>query len=328
MSDQPYHGPAPWPGQLAELDAAHPARRAVEIAAAGAHHLALIGDGPGRLPARRLHSLLPDLDPGTAAQLERSGLPPVDPAHRRPPWQTLHPTRASGDAAAREWCRQANTLLGGRHHPGAAALAHRGVLYCEDFADLAHHTVNALVAILQDRRVLLRGARWQVDRPADLQLVAASTGCPDGGRDRCACPPLAHQRHLGRAARLLDRVDIRAGLPPAGLPAPPGPDTAPVATLVSEARAAAAKRWTRLGEPYTVNAHATTAAMHAAIRAARAVPTTVLAPLRHAVDVGALSARGARGALRVAWTIADLAGAPAPTPEHVTEALAWRTGPT
>jgi magnesium chelatase family protein len=266
----------------------------VLIAAAGRHHLALTGDPAGAaVLARRLHRLLPDLDPGPAATVTglhaQAGLTRPDPL--RPPWQHPAPTVEVVD------------LIGGRQRPGAVTLAHDGLLYLDQLQALHPHAVSALVAVLDQRRVVLQTAGGQETRPAEQQLVAA-------------CPGTS--RFPAWAARLLDRIDLRTHLTDT-----PGPDTSgDAADRVREARRTARNRWLRLGQASPVNANATPDALHLALRG---TPPAALHLVHHQVAVGALSDRGRVGVLRVAFTIADLCGRQFPTDEDVAEALAWRT---
>jgi magnesium chelatase family protein len=269
--------------------------RAVLIAAAGRHHLALTGNPDGcAVLAHRLHTLLPDLDPGQAVTVAgvhaQAGLTRPDPL--RPPWQ--HP------AATLEVV----DLIGGRHRPGVVTLAHDGLLYLDHIQALHPNAFSALVAVLEARRVLLQTADGQLTRPADLHLVAA---CPGASR------------FPAWAARLLDRIDIRTHL---DTTTPDPDDSTTTVAQVRAARHAAKTRWLWLGQVVTVNAHATQAALHAALRGTAA---QALHLVDHHVAAGALSGRGRLGVLRVALTIADLAGHHLPTVDDMAEALAWRT---
>ena len=305
---------------LVDLSAAHPDRRILEIAAAGGHHLALFGPvGSGKaMLAHRLPALLPDLDARTAgvvADLYRTAGQPEQygPAERRPPWQAPHHTMSLP------------ALLGNPRRPGTVSLAHGGVLYCDDAGELPSAAVDALCTVLDQRRVVLGPARTVY--PARFQLVLATTGCPqpDPGGARCGCPPGGHRRYLARLSRLLDRVDIHATLPAmtADPAAAAGESSADVVARVAQARAVAAARWAR--HRGATNRDVGSTALHASLTA---VPARRLEPLRAQVAAGAVSTRGAVSVLRLAWTIADLAGHTRPTAADVTEAVALRTNTT
>ncbi len=325
--------PAAWPhrnawpdADLPDLPATHPGRRILEIAAAGGHHLAFIGPtGSGTvILAHRLPGLLPDLDEPTAvevAQLHRAaGLSDPDaPPPARPLWQAPHHTISLP------------ALVGGRNRPGAVSLAHGGVLFCDEAGELPAPAVDALRTVLDHRRVVLgTGASpGQVVYPARVHLVAATTGCPQpasaGSVAGCGCPPGVHRRYLARLSRLLDRVDIHATLPAiaADPTAPPGETSADVARRVARARAVAAARWARRRGGST-NGDAGSDALKASLTG---VPAERFEPLAARVAAGRLSTRGAASVLRLAWTVADLAGHPHPTAEDVTDAITLRTGP-
>lgn len=309
----PYAAATPY-GDLSELPAEHPGRRAVRIAAAGGHHLALSGPGPGRtLLTHSLHALLPDLDPATAAQvadLYRCAGFDATGEHHRPPWQAPHHTMSTV------------TLIGSRRRPGAVSLAHAGVLFLDHAGDLPPTSVSALRQVLDDGRVLL-GPGTPITYPARPQLVLASTGCPVG-ETTCTCPPAQRRRYHARLAVLLDRIDLRVTLTTIEHHNAGGEDTATTARRVHDARAVAAARWHRLGEPAATNATVTSHALKASLRRA---PAHLLAPLRRALDLGTLSARAGVGVLRVTFTVADLAGHPTPTGEDLAEAITLRSQP-
>jgi magnesium chelatase family protein len=299
---------------LVDLRAEHPGRSVLEIAAAGGHHLALIGaPGTGKaMLANRLPGLLPDLDETTAAEVANlyraAGLAERAPG-RRPPWQAPHHTISLP------------ALLGSPRRPGAISLAHGGVLFCDDAGELRPAAVNALTGVLDRRRIVLGPA--PVIYPARLQLVLASTGCPQPGPagSDCTCAPGAHRRYLARLSRLLDRIDIHALLPATNAdPATTsGEASARVAARVARARTVSATRWAGRG-----NAQVGSDALRASLSG---VDPDHFALLRERVGAGALSARGAVSVLRLAWTIADLAGRREPTAGDVAEAVALRTAP-
>lgn len=310
-----------WPtADLADLPGPHPhARRVLEVTAAGGHHLLLTGppDNTAEILAERLPGLLPDLDPATAEQVtavhRQVGTVPLDaPARHRPPWQALHPP-ISGPA-----------LMGTLHRPGAAALAHGGVLFCAGAEDLDRPARDALRSVLDQPRVTLLGAQGSVTYPARVQVLLAAQDCTlRTHRTDCSCAPAVHRWARNRMAVLLDRIHIHADLP-AMAPStgqPSGEPTAVVAARVAAARAVAARRWSH--QPWTTNAEATAAALRIILSRA---PASSFAALKNLINAGSLSLRGGLHVRRVALTIADLAEHDRPTAEDVAEAIRLHTG--
>ncbi|GLI00668.1 ATP-binding protein [Phytohabitans aurantiacus] len=326
----PLMSPVAWPtapphpgADLADLPASwSSARRVLEIAAAGGHHLLLIGPAATAAQlAERLPRLLPNLDPHTAtgvAHLHRqAGTLPLDaPVRQRPPWQAPDPHDSVPD------------LAGTLKRPGAVSLAHAGVLWCANADLMSGRARDVLRLILDQRRINAIGARRQAAYPAAAQLLLSATGCqkPATG-DGCGCPQHVHNRILARLGPLFDRVDIHYSLPPTTPPEQvdradgPPPGSAIVAARVAAARAnaRAARR------PWHINAEATAPALREALDR---VPAAWLAPLRHAQACGMLSPRGTTQVLRLAFTIADLAGRAMPNAGDLADAncLEVRTG--
>ncbi|ROO60355.1 magnesium chelatase family protein [Micromonospora sp. Llam0] len=305
-------------GDLADVPATHHhARRVLEIAAAGGHHLALIGPATAATTtlAHRLPGLLPDLDDHTGRQVAHlhhtAGLlPPPVQVLRRPPWQAPHHTST---AAA---------LIGSHRRPGAISLAHGGLLFLNEAPEFTNLAIESLLPPLSSGQVVLTGAGRTVTRPARTQLLLASRDCPCGVADKCACTPAQRRRHLRGLQQLLDRVAIRANLSPMPPPeAAPGEPTAMVASRVAQARAAAVARWAT--QRVTANHDVPTEALRASLRR-HAISD--LGPLRAQVDAGAVTARGASHILRLAWTITDLAGRERPEHDDLVEAVTLHTG--
>lgn len=319
--------PLPQP-DLADLSGMRTARYALEIAAAGGHHLALIGPpGAGKtMLAERLPSILPELDDAaalevTALQSIAGLLPPGSGLIRRPPFQAPH---HSASAAA---------LIGGGSglaRPGAMSLAHRGVLFLDEVPEIARSTLQALRQPLESGRVVLARARGTTEYPAKVQLVAAANPCPcahTAGDQHCVCAPTVRRRYqLKMSGPLLDRIDIRVTVEPlraaqlTGLGEPSEP-SAEVAVRVARAREAARSRWATAG--WQLNAEVPGPALR---RHPFGLPPADTALLRAALDRGHLSARGFDRATRIAWTIADLDGRDRPGREDVAEAYQLRMG--
>lgn len=332
---------------LADVLGQERGRRAVVLAAAGGHHLALFGPpGAGKtMLAQRLPGILPPLDDAAAREVSAvhsiaGALPTGSPLLRRPPFQAPHHT--ASEAA----------LVGGGAglaRPGAVSLAHRGVLFLDEAPEFRSSVLNALRQPLEEGEVRLRRAGGETVYPALSQLVIAANPCPcanAAGDQHCQCSPLARRRYLGRlSGPLLDRVDLRVVLRPVRGAAllgagRDGESSAAVSGLVEAARTAAATRWgpsrTRGGSSPSdllgpdpsggvMTTNATVPATTLRSDQYRLSPRT-LRPASRAVDVGRLSARGFERVIRVAWTIADLDGRAAPGGEEIAEALELRTG--
>jgi magnesium chelatase family protein len=329
LDPPPYTAPVAVPGpDLADVAGQDTGRYALEVAAAGGHHLAMLGPpGAGKtMLAERLPSILPPLDDEaalevTALQSIAGVLPSGGGLVRRPPFQAPH---HSASMAA---------LVGGGSglaRPGALSLAHRGVLFLDEAAEIANATLQALRQPLESGRIVLARARGTTEYPARVQMVLAANPCgcaTPAGDQACHCTPLQRRRYLGRiSGPLLDRIDIQitlralsaAQLMTASAPAE---SSQIVAERVATARAAAAARWSADG--WRLNSEVPGPQLR---RPPWRLPAADTASLRQSLDRGVLSARGFDRVLRLAWTIADLDGRDRPDGAGVHEAAQLRMG--
>ncbi len=308
---------------FADLAGQEEARFAAEVAAAGGHHLLMIGPpGSGKsMIAARLPGLLPGLTPDQAVEATAvhsvagpAGLP--GGAVRHAPFVAPHHsvTRAA--------------LLGGgagNPRPGAVSLAHHGVLFLDEASEIPAAILDGLRTPLEDGHVRLVRSRREVIFPARIQLVLAANPCRCAAEDPAACRCTVRQRltHLNNlSGPLRDRIDIgvRTTSRNAVLTAVGAEPTAVIAERVAAARDRAAARWEAASSPAVTNAGMDPHELrrhHPADDAAMALLGAYLAD-------GSLSQRGVDRALKLAWTICDLAGAARPDLDHVARAVHLR----
>ncbi|AXK33235.1 ATP-binding protein [Streptomyces armeniacus] len=313
---------------LAEVAGQAGARRALEVAAAGRHHLFFKGPpGAGKtMLAERLPGLLPPLSAAeslevTAVHSVAGTLPPGHPLVERPPYCAPH---HSATMAA---------LIGGGTglpHPGAVSVAHHGVLFLDEAAECSGRVLDAMRQPLESGYVVVARASGMMRLPARFLLVLAANPCPCGRHGMnaggCECRPSSIRRYRARlSGPLLDRVDLRVTVHPltrSELAALEGTAecTATVAARVREARERAAARYA--GTDWTTNSDVP----GHALRKGWPVAPGALREAEEDMDRGVLTARGLDRVLRVAWTVADLAGHDRPTAADVRCALELRTG--
>jgi magnesium chelatase family protein len=292
-------------------------RRALEVAAAGGHHLLMVGrPGAGKtLLARCLPSILPPLDPDEALEVTRihsaAGRAIRGRLVRRRPFRAPHHTAS---AAA---------LVGGgsgRPRLGEITLSHRGILFMDELAEFPPNVLDALRQPLEDRVVRISRQGAAVTFPADFLLVAASNPCPCGlGVPDCMCSEANRARYRRRlSAPLVDRFDLRVALGPAAPGAPTGVESAVVKARVTEAVAHQRARYR--GRPWRRNARVPAGALGSAIALSDAAEQA----LREVSERRSWSGRGTAAVHRVARTLADLDGQADSTPEHILLAAALR----
>jgi magnesium chelatase family protein len=321
--------PAPLDGpDLSDVVGQDLGRRGLELAAAGGHHLFLVGPpGAGKtMLAQRLPSILPPLSDEEALEVTAvhsiaGALPPRTGMLRCPPFQAPHHS-TSVPALVGGGC--------GLAKPGAVSLAHRGVLFLDEAPEFPVRALEALRQPLEDGHVVVARARGSTRYPAKLQLVLAANPCPcahPAGDAFCQCPPPTRRRYLGRlSGPLMDRVDLQIRLAPVTaaqllLDTAAAESSAVVAERVAQARHAAAERWAAQGR--RTNAEVPGSQLR---QSPWRLPKQATRPLEDSLNTGLLSARGYDRVLRLAWTVADLDGRAGPDVGDVSEALALRTG--
>jgi magnesium chelatase family protein len=313
---------------LADVAGQERMKRVLEIAAAGAHNLLMVGPpGSGKtMLARRLPGILPPLTVAEAIDVTRihsvAGLLPAGvPLVERRPFRAPHHSISSVG------------LVGGgaTPRPGEVSLSHLGVLFLDEFPEFRLSALEGLRQPLEDGRVTISRALTTVTFPARIMLVAAMNPCPCGFRGDvvrdCVCPAHRLRQYNGRlSGPLLDRIDLRVEVP----------------RLAPQARRMLMEKW-ELGEPSAVvrtrimaarrrqlarlegtGAYANAHMNARELRRRVVVESDGAALLDRAYERLRLSARACDRIVKVAQTIADLAGSPAITGEHIRESLTYR----
>lgn len=314
-------------GDLNEVRGQDRARLALEVAAAGEHHLLLIGTaGCGKtMLASRLPGILPRL--GDAEAIEVTALHSLagtltKPGEliRQPPFQAPHHSATIP------------AIVGGGSgvpRPGAISLAHRGVLFLDEAPEFSMRVLDSLRQPMENGQVVLQRATGAATYPAQFQLVAAANPCPCGNagstRKRCTCSSQTRRRYLERlSGPLLDRIDIqiRVEAPTRSQlrSSTPPEDSATVAARVRQARAAAGERWRH--QAWSRNRDVPGSFLRGA---EGGFTRSMLNSVDRQVDTGLLSLRGADRVLRLAWTVADLRGHASPQTSDLETALELRT---
>ena len=305
-------------------------KRALEVAAAGGHNVLMIGPpGAGKtLLARALPAILPNMNIEESLDVTRiysvADLLPADvPLIRTRPFRSPHHTISHAG------------LVGGGNwpHPGEISLAHRGVLFLDELPEFGQHVLEVLRQPLEDKQVTISRAKGSLTFPANFQLVAAMNPCPCGYYNDplkpCTCSQSSITKYQKRiSGPLLDRIDIHISVPRVEYEklsdARFGESSATIRQRIEEARAIQHKRFSDENNvrkrPIYANAE-----MHSAdLRKYCALDENCQNLMRSAMQQLQLSARAYHRILKLARTIADLAGEGNIGTTHLAEALQYR----
>ncbi|MEM9435538.1 MAG: YifB family Mg chelatase-like AAA ATPase [Pseudomonadota bacterium] len=315
---------APCARDMAEVKGQERAKRAIEIAAAGRHHVLLVGaPGSGKsMLAARIPGILPPLEASEALETSMihslSGLLDEGGISRTRPFREPHHTAS-----------MAAIVGGGRGaKPGEISLAHNGVLFMDEFPEFPRAVLETLRQPIETGSVMVARANHHVRYPSRFMLIAAANPCRCGQSGEpgfvCKRGPKCAEDYMGKiSAPLMDRFDLRVEVPPVSfadldMPAT-GEPSAAIATRVSEARARQRERYQAI-DGAEVNADIEGALLEKA--AALCAEGKEL--LRRAAEKFGFSARGYHRVMRVARTIADLEGTESVRRTHVAEAISYR----
>ena len=319
-------GDDPYAEDISDVKGQAHVKRALEIAAAGGHNVIMIGaPGSGKtMLARRIPSILPPLTADEALETTKihsvaGKLGPTRGLLRQRPFRTPHHTTSPV------------ALIGGGQspQPGEASLAHNGILFLDELPEFGRSVLEVLRQPLEDKRISVSRAKYSVEYPANFTLVASMNPCPCGYYNHpdkeCSCAPGAVHRYMNRiSGPLLDRIDLHVEVTPVSIAemasAEPGEPSAAVRERVVLARKVQEERFRGVEGVHT-NAMMNPKMLRACCR----LDAASAALLERAMERLNLSARAYDRILKVARTIADLAGAADIGAAHIAEAINYRS---